>query len=164
MAQKKVTKLNKIDGELLFDKESGLNLKQTLFCQLFASDREFFGNGVESYIEAYEVDLTKQNAYQTARSSASQLLTKRNILDYINKLLSLAVLNDEFVDKQLSVVILQNADFSSKVSAIKEYNKLKQRIQDKLDITSGGKPLPILGGLSNVPTKPSDQKDSTATQ
>jgi hypothetical protein len=31
-----------------------LNPKQEQFCQLYASDREFFGNGVESYIEVYE--------------------------------------------------------------------------------------------------------------
>jgi hypothetical protein len=47
--------------------------------------------------------------------------------------------NDVAVDKQLATVITQNADFGSKVSAIREYNKLKQRITERIDHTSGGK-------------------------
>ena len=37
-----------------------LTPQQELFCQLYAGDREFFGNGVQSYIEAYKVDTTKK--------------------------------------------------------------------------------------------------------
>lgn len=33
---------------------SKLNPKQEQFCQPYASDREFFGKGVESYIEVYK--------------------------------------------------------------------------------------------------------------
>ena len=36
-----------------------LTPQQELFCQLYAGDREFFGNGVQSYIEAYNVDTSK---------------------------------------------------------------------------------------------------------
>lgn len=35
-----------------------LTPKQLLFCRLYASDREFFGNGVQSYIEAYHINPT----------------------------------------------------------------------------------------------------------
>jgi hypothetical protein len=34
-----------------------LNPKQELFCELYATDREFFGNGVQSSIEAYDVSV-----------------------------------------------------------------------------------------------------------
>ena len=43
-----------------------LNPKQKKFCELFASDREFFGNGVQSYIEAYEPNIAKKNWYNIA--------------------------------------------------------------------------------------------------
>lgn len=109
-----------------------LNLRQQKFCELFASEREFFGNGTQSYIEAYNIDINKKGAYTGARASASELLTKANILGYINELLESAVLNNEFVDKQIAFLISQNADFSSKMAAIKEYNALKQRITKKL--------------------------------
>lgn len=111
-----------------------LKPKQKLFCEYFASDREFFGNGTESYIEAYDIDTSKKGAYAGARASASRLLTNANILGYINELLESAVLNDEFVDKQIAFLIAQNADFGSKMSAIKEYNALKQRITKKLEV------------------------------
>ena len=123
-----------------------LNPKQEKFCQLYASDREFFGNGVQSYIEAYEPDQTKKNWYNTARARASELLTSPNVLRRIDELLELGELNDQFVDKQLAKLILQDADFSSKISAIREYNKLKQRIKEKKELYVK-LPKPILGDL-----------------
>lgn len=105
-----------------------LTLSQERFCELFASEAETFGNGTQSYIEAYHVDLTKKGAYAAARACASRLLTKANILTRIDELLESATLNNTFVDKQLAFLIAQNADFGAKMSAIKEYNALKKRI------------------------------------
>lgn len=118
------------------DKET-LNPKQELFCQLFASDREFYGNGVESYAEAYDIDISNPSKYKSAVVSASRLLTNAKILVRINELLEEGGLNDVFVDKQLRFLVTQNADLSTKRAAINDYNKLKQRIKDKgeLEIT-----------------------------
>jgi phage terminase small subunit len=104
--------------------ETKLNPRQEMFCQLYASDREFFGNGTQSYIEAF--DLTP-NRYGTARTNASLLLTKTNILKRIDELLEIYI-NDQVVDKELGFVVLQKADLSAKVAAIREYNKLKKRV------------------------------------
>ena len=121
-----------------------LNEKQELFCKYYTSDREMFANGTQSYIEAYNIDVNKPGAYHSARSMASLLLTNVDILKRINQLLELGGLNDAFVDKQLEFVIMQNADFSSKVSGIREYNKLKRRITEKLDVTSDGQPIQLV--------------------
>ena len=126
-----------------------LNPKQELFCQYYASDREFFGNGVQAYIEAYNPDQSKKGWYNSARSVASEMLTKPNILKRINQIFEESGLNDAFVDKQLELVITQNADFASKVSAIREYNKIKQRIIDKSEVDVNF-PQPIYGGKSKV--------------
>lgn len=107
----------------------GLNPNEEEFCKLYASDKEFFGNGVQSYIEAYEPDTSKPNWYQSARQSASQLLTKPHICRRITDLLELNELNDNAVDKQLAFVIHQYQDLSSKTRAIAEYNKLKKRVE-----------------------------------
>lgn len=134
---------------------AGLNPKQLLFCKLYASDKEFFGNGVESYAEAYNFDLTaRKGNYEIAKSAASRLLTNVNVLAHINELLEEGGLNDAFVDKQLHFVITQNAEFSSKVAAIREYNKLKQRITDKQQITHI-LPTPILNVLGDNSDKES---------
>jgi hypothetical protein len=108
--------------------EKLLTLEQESFCNLFASDKEFFGNGVQSYIEAYNVDLSKPNAYKSAMASASRLLTNVKITKRINEIFEARGLNDCFVDKQLEKLITQDADFKSKMSAIKEYNTLKKRV------------------------------------
>ena len=115
--------------------DSELNVHQEKFCKLYVT-KEFFGNGTEAYIEAYGIDLTKKGAYEGARASASRLLTDANILKRINKLLDNEGLNDSYVDKQLLFVITQNADMGSKVQAIKEYNKLKQRIDERIKMQS----------------------------
>ena len=118
-----------------------LNAKQDLFCKLYATDREFFGNGVQTYIEVYEPDESKPNWYKTACQSASRLLSNVKVCNHINELLEKNGLNDQFVDKQLLFVISQHSELFAKIAAIKEYNKLKSRIIDRHDITSAGKQI-----------------------
>jgi len=126
------------------NEEKELRFKQERFCKLYATDREFFANGVQTYIEVYEPDTSKPNWYKTACASASQILSNIKVCDRINKLLEMNGLNDVFVDKQLTFLVTQHSDLGNKLGAIKEYNKLKQRIIDQSDIKSGGKPLRII--------------------
>lgn len=115
--------------------EDALTPQQELFCQLYASDREFFGNGTQAYIEAYDVD---SSGYKAAQSSASRLLSNAKITKRINEIFGAGGLNDTFVDKQLEFMITQFSDYKAKIAAIKEYNALKQRITQKLDMKHSG--------------------------
>ncbi len=128
--------------------EEELNARQERFCQIYTGEQEFFGNGVQSYLEVYDVDRTKPKWYETACQCASQLLSNPKVFNRINELLEEQGLNDAFVDKQLSFLLAQQSDFTNKLGAIREYNKLKQRIIDKIDhkVTVVE---PILGGTSN---------------
>lgn len=121
-------KVNRKKGEPLS------NLSQELFCQNYALKGEFFGNGTQAYIDAYNIDTNKSGAYQTARAQASILLTKTNILERIDEILEDWGFNNQHMDKQLWLAATQNADMGAKVSAITQYNKLKQRISDKLEL------------------------------
>lgn len=111
-----------------------LNPQQKEFCRLYASDREFFGNGIQAYAEAYNVDISTKGGYKVAGSCAFKLLKNADILTYINKLLD-ATINEQFVDKQLAFLVTQSADFHVKLGAIKEYNVLKHRIKKEHEIT-----------------------------
>jgi hypothetical protein len=115
-------------------KKRKLNAKQEKFCKLYSSDEEFFCNGVQAYIEAYKPK-KKGNWYNSAKSSAFNLLTNTDILKRIDELIELKGLNDSFVDKQLCKLVNQDADFKVKLGAIKEYNELMKRIKKQLDIT-----------------------------
>lgn len=108
-----------------------VNDRQERFCQLYTTDREFFGNGVETYLECYDIDRSKPNWYKTACACASKLLSNAKVCERINELLETGGLNDGNVDKQLLFLISQYSDFKSKLGAIKEYNALKQRITEK---------------------------------
>lgn len=126
-----------------------LNLRQEKFCEVYCSqDSELFGNGVQAYVVAYEPDQKKPNWYKTACTRASQLLSSIKIIDRINILLEETGFNDAFVDKQLSFLITQHADFQSKLGAVKEYNKLKGRIIEKSLNLNINLPKPIYGSKS----------------
>lgn len=145
-------------------REFGLTGKQAKFCDLYATDAEFFGNGLQSYMEAYGIP---QSKWKSAAANSSRLLKSDKVLKYINHILELRGLNDPFVDKQLEFLITQNADFKAKLGAIKEYNALRSRITNKLDITSEGKQLPtpilpldeVQGDNSNKKNKGTKQKN-----
>ena len=129
MARAKPTKMQKaaIDN-LGMTLVAELSPQQRRFCELYASYEEFFGNGTQSYIEAYNPKRVG-NWYKSAMASASRLLGNVKISDYINHLLELRGLNDTFVDKQLEFLITQHADFKSKLGGIHEYNQLKKRTE-----------------------------------
>lgn len=111
-----------------------LNIKQELFCKLYVSeDRNFFGNWTSCYIEAYQIDTSKRNAHNVAAVGAYHLLRNPNITDKINSLLEEWWYNDQFVDKQTLFLITQHADFSAKMNAIREYNRIKQRVTKKIE-------------------------------
>lgn len=115
-----------------------VNPQQELFCRLFASDVEFFGNGVKSYLKAFVRPPGRPPlSYTVAKSNAWDLLSKPYILKRIDELLDIHI-NDQIVDKNLGIVILQNADYRAKVQAIKEHNALKKRISKTVDIDPDG--------------------------
>lgn len=112
-----------------------LTPQQERFCTLYASDREFLGNGVQSYIEAYEVEVGKgkgKTSYETCKYMAHKLLTNKKILVRINEIYEGRGLNNAHVDKQLEFLITQNAEFNPKIKAIQEYNKLTKRTTDEV--------------------------------
>ncbi len=112
-----------------------LNEQQKEFCRLYVSE-EFFGNGVQSYLEVYKIDQSKPGWYNSACSAASRLLSHVKVCEHINKLLEENGLTDQFIDKQMLFLISQHADFTAKLGAIREYNKLKGRIIQKVDVTT----------------------------
>lgn len=118
------------------DIPDGLNKEQYKFCQLYAYGANR-GNGVLCYGEAYNKDLSEPGVYASCRVGAHRLLTDNNILTYIRDLYETYDLSDVVVDNELAFVIKQNADFGSKVAAIKEYNQLKGRIIKKMELNAG---------------------------
>lgn len=113
-----------------------LNERQEKFCKLYSTDTEFFGNGVQSYLKVYDIDTKKPNWYKTACVTASELLSNPKVFTRINELLEEQGLNDAFSDKQLLFLLSQQSDFTSKLGAIREYNKLKSRIVDKTELSN----------------------------
>lgn len=123
----------------------GLTRDEERFCRVYVSATEFYGNGTQSYIEAYDVMVVKgtntrekiekgkrkKMTIESVRTAAGRLLVNDKILTRINELLEDGGFNDEFIDKQLKFLITQSAEPRVKLGAIQEFNKLKQRIHEK---------------------------------
>ncbi len=129
------------------------NVANELFCQLYAGvgTKHFFSNGQNSYIYAYgkqeelhniettlllednpnvrkEKSQRKKSIELVARVQASVLLTNPNIQARVNHLLS-RFIDDKVADRELAKVIVQDYDLKSKVDAIKEFNRAKEKIK-----------------------------------
>lgn len=141
--------------------EEVLTPKQEAFCRFYTQNSELFGNGLLSYTRAYGYDLDHADRTRekddngkeiigssdydrmnlNCRASASRLLTNDNIIKRVTTLLN-EYLNNQNIDARLAEIILKG-DHADSLRAISEYNKLKQRIIDKKDITTDGKPITI---------------------
>ncbi len=119
-----------------------LSPQQELFCQLYIKD--YFGNGVKSYIIAYKKEFPidveyrylnpdEKKRYDSYAVRAAQLLRNLKMVKRIGELLDEHI-EDAVVDREMIAVILQKEDLTAKMRAISEYNKVKQRIISKSEI------------------------------
>jgi hypothetical protein len=123
-------KRREIDDEL--KKLSGkLNPRHRRFAEIFVREPDCFGNGVQAYAKAYNINLMLPGAYETCMAAASRLLRFVKVCDYIRSLLDAESLTDANADRNLAFVMNQFEDLPSKVRAIGQYNKLRGRITEK---------------------------------
>lgn len=152
--KKKKIKKKKKSNKKEENKVELLNPNEKMYCQLYFGGGEYFGNGVWSYIKAFNFDVpllpisflkTKEKKkYNVARSGSSDLLAKPHIINEGNKILD-SLFKEEIVDRELTKIIMQDKDKMSKNVAIREFNRLKSRVSDKIDLTSKGKQIqPII--------------------
>lgn len=86
-------------------------------------------------------DSSYKRMYDNVSTYASKLKKRMYIQNRCRQLLN-EFMTDIVIDTRLMNIILHGNDGDS-MRAIAEYNKLKQRIVDRKDITTGGKPITI---------------------
>jgi len=155
-----LTKLYELEKQIEEEVRPKLNEKQELFCQLYATSHEYFGNGKLSYMLAYGMNIDDKAQHNSAAASASKLLTNLNVASRVAELLG--AITEEIVDAELAYVIRQREELPSKVAAIREWNKVKSRVTDKLDLTSKGEKVAQVVGFRYV--TPEDVTDRTDNQ
>lgn len=140
-----------------------LNPKQDRFCKNYVAYRtNMFSNATLSYSEAYGYDLDSlsheavyeeewdeekgqtvhgkmlqeseyRKAYNVCGVESNRLLKNPRINERILKLMN-ELATDDIVDGKLMENMLQRENFRASNTAISEYNKVKQRITNKLKI------------------------------
>lgn len=155
------------DTSIIVDEIFGDSLteKQELFCQYYTQVASSFGNATLSYSLAYGYDLdtapdddyieekledgtykltkpsTKKRYENICAVNGSRLLRNTKIDKRVRTLLN-DLMDEKIIDARLVEIIMKGEDKDS-IQAIKEFNKLKQRIVEKKDITSGGQAITI---------------------
>lgn len=115
-----------------------LNLRQDLFCKYYATDPSCLGIAVEAYKKAYP----SEKSIETVRVASANMVNKPEITARINEYLTSDGFNNESVDITHNFLIHQKKDLTVAMKGIEHYNKLKKRIENKLEIVL---PRPILG-------------------
>lgn len=160
-----------------------LTPKQEMFCRIYTQNTYLFGNGTLAYDQAYGPKLEslpqddaiyappdpetglrekiKESSYdswyQVCSNNASRLLRNARINERVKKLLVESMIDAE-VDSELIYTIKQRDDFSAKMRAISEYNKLKSRITQKTDLTSNGNEIKQIVGMRIVDESDNEPK------
>lgn len=130
----------------------GLTLREERFCYFYVRNEETRGNGTQAYAVAYEVNLEKlsdeipmdkggkaigrsprSKAENVCAVEAVRMLRKPKISDLCSKLWN-GMLKNEVVDGELAKVILQDDKLEAKVAGIREYNRLRKRITEKIEV------------------------------
>mgnify|MGYP001593513561 CR=1 FL=1 len=126
-----------------------MKLKQEEFYELFVNgDREMFGNGVQCYLEVYEIDKTKPNWYKTACAASSRLLSNVKVINRIRELLEAGGFNDENIEKQHLFLVNQFTDLGTKMRAISDFYKFKGKYAPEESHIVLETPEPIYAGKS----------------
>ena len=122
---------------------NGLTAEMERFCQLYATKKEFFGNGAASYAAVMGKDLSNPKQYKVAATMASRWLKKVEVIERINQLLvDREGIDSEYVDKQLAFLVTQMIDFKVKLGAIREYNRITGRDSFGRRIVRRPEPIP----------------------
>jgi len=136
--KKAATELKPKSGHDLI--EGQVSPAEDKFCRNFCSSIEFFGNGTQSYIDAFNVEIIKGTnkknvpkgkkgmTIEAVRTAAKELLMKPHILTKIEEVQEETGFNDAHADKTLSFLMTQRADLRVALGAAAEYNKLQARI------------------------------------
>lgn len=124
------------DEDGIYEFQEGESMTQREYKDLWDNDK------MHHKVKRLKEKSTYQKAYDVCASNASRLLKNVKIQQRIITL-SNEFMSDAVIDKRLKEIALKGEDKDS-IQAIKEYNKLKQRIVDRKDIMSDGKPLQIM--------------------
>ena len=131
--KKKTSKSLEKSSKTITPKPNKLTQKQELFCQYFVCNIECYWNWVKAYAMAYWLDANDKWQNHTARNWAYRMMTNDDILKRMREIQT-DFLSNEVVDKELTFVVLQRVDLATKMRWISEYNKLNQRIIDKMEV------------------------------
>lgn len=117
--------VKKTPGRSVTKEGDVLTEQEELFCQYYVLDFK----RIEAAEKAYNIDKTKKGWRNTCSVMAQQNLLKPHINRRIRELLDKYHVNPEAIDNETAFLMRQNAELSSKLGAIKEFNRVLGRYE-----------------------------------
>lgn len=135
-----------------------MNEAQIMFCEKYLAGLtgKSRPNATRAYMEVYP-DCTEESA----RSSASELLTKDNIREYIAKRMGEMVMTTNEVIIRLADLAMNAEKDSDKIHALELIGRSQAMFLDRQDITSGGQTISLadyLNGIKQVADEMNNKK------
>ncbi len=140
-----------------------LNIKQESFCQYYARNDFLYGNATKAYAEAYGfrleylsseditveilnkktglIEIKKvdnspyQKAYDVCNAAGARLLANVSINKRIKEIHEEMMIEAEF-DSELVHTMRQREDYGAKMQAIKEFNRMKGRVTERVEVNT----------------------------
>ncbi|MEI8130652.1 MAG: hypothetical protein WCG55_04085 [bacterium] len=132
------------------EETKNINTEQELFCRAYTRTGTTFGNATLSYSEAYGHDFEalestekKDRLKHYCAVSGSRLMRNDDIIKRIQDLLN-ELIDEKAVDSELAWLIVQKEDLSAKLGAIREYNRVNNRVTKNMKLAFDQLPEPIV--------------------
>lgn len=110
-----------------------LNLRQDLWCRMYATNPACLGNGTEAYKMVYGTK-EKPVSQDVAKACAGKFLSDDRFTARINEYLEVDGFNNETVDAHHLFLIRQKKDLNVSMKGVQEYNKLKKRVNNVVEL------------------------------
>lgn len=147
-----------------------LTLKQRKWIKLYLE----CGNATEAAMQSYDCNGNRETAAQIGWENLRKLdysdfleeagitdkLLQEKIMEGLSATKTVSAVNTSKDAKANDVNFVDVPDFLARHKYLETTLKLKQRLLSKFDITSGGNPISILGGLTDVHSDNSDKEDT----
>lgn len=116
--------------------------KHEAFAQLYVNNQSTFGNATVCYALVYgfeikespEVGPEKAKAnYNTCSVNGAKMLGRTKVRNRVNWLMD-QLYNEINADRQTAYVMQQNHNLGAKMLAVKEFNRVQQRVESKMKV------------------------------
>ena len=111
------------------------------FVDTFLFDSTVHNKPHLAYAKVYDKPFNSPVEVKRCVSASSRLMGHPDVLLYMRFMTEKTVFSEEFIDHELGWMATQREELAPKIQAIKEFNRLKGRITEKIEVNKNTAPI-----------------------